>query len=37
MHVPSMVVLFPDFAQGSFGYLTQDDAREGGEHSEKLT
>lgn len=33
VRVPSMGVLFPDFAQSSFGYSTEDDGREGGEHS----
>lgn len=35
VYVPSMGVLFPDFAQGSFGYSTEDGEREGGEHSKR--
>lgn len=33
MHLLSVGVLFPDFAQGSFDYSTEDDGREVGEHS----
>lgn len=33
LHLPSVRVLFPDFAQGSFDYSAEDDGRKVGEHS----